>query len=39
MIKIELLSAENFKLDSLDNYKRKQDVKKYTVNKMGSIFL
>lgn len=28
MIKIELLSAENFRLDSLDNYLRKQDVKK-----------
>ena len=28
MIKIELLSAENFRPDSLDNYLRKQDVKK-----------
>ena len=28
MIRIELLSTENFKLDSLDNYSRKQDVKK-----------
>ena len=28
MIRIELLSAENFKVDSLDNYPRKQDVKK-----------
>ena len=28
MIRIELLSAENFKQDSLDNYPRKQDVKK-----------
>ena len=28
MIRIELLSAENFKPDSLDNYLRKQDVKK-----------
>ncbi len=28
MIRIELLSAENFKQDSLDNYSRKQDVKK-----------
>ena len=39
MIRIELLSTENFKPDSLDNYPRKQDVKKYTVNKMESIFL
>lgn len=28
MISIELLSTENFKPDSLDNYPRKQDVKK-----------
>ena len=28
MIKIELLSTENFNLDSLDHYPRKQDVKK-----------
>ena len=28
MIRIELLSAENFKQDSLDNYPRKHDVKK-----------
>ena len=28
MIRIELLSIENFKLDSLDNYQRKHDVKK-----------
>ena len=28
MIRIELLSADNFKPDSLDNYPRKQDVKK-----------
>ena len=28
MIRIELLSAKNFKIDSLDNYQRKQDVKK-----------
>ena len=28
MIRIELLSTENFKPDSLDNYQRKQDVKK-----------
>ena len=28
MITIELLSIENFKLDSLDNYQRKHDVKK-----------
>ncbi|MDY3774011.1 MAG: hypothetical protein SO023_02720 [Eubacterium sp.] len=28
MIRIELLSTENFKLDSLDNYQRKHDVKK-----------
>ena len=28
MIRIELLSAENFNVDSLDNYPRKQDVKK-----------
>lgn len=28
LIRIELLSTENFKLDSLDNYSRKQDVKK-----------
>ena len=28
MIKIELLSAKNFRPDSLDNYLRKQDVKK-----------
>lgn len=26
-MKIELLTAENFKLDSLDNYQRKQEVK------------
>ena len=28
MIRIELLSTENFKLHSLDNYQRKHDVKK-----------
>ena len=28
MIRIELLSTENFKPDSLDNYQRKHDVKK-----------
>ena len=28
MIRIELLSKENFKQDSLDNYPRKHDVKK-----------
>lgn len=28
MIRIELLSTENFRLDSLDNYLRKQDVEK-----------
>ena len=28
MIRIELLSTENFNPDSLDNYPRKQDVKK-----------
>ena len=28
MIRVELLSAENIKQDSLDNYPRKQDVKK-----------
>lgn len=28
MIKIELLSAENFKPDSLDNYQRRQEVKR-----------
>ncbi len=28
MIRIELLSKENFKPDSLDNYERKQDVKR-----------
>lgn len=28
MIRIELLSTENFKLDSLDNYQRKHDVKR-----------
>ncbi len=28
MIRFELLSAENFKPDSLDNYQRRQDVKK-----------
>ena len=39
MIRIELLSAENFKQDSLDNYPRKQDVKKYIVNTMENIFL
>lgn len=27
MIRIELLSTENFKMDSLDNYSRKQDVR------------
>lgn len=32
MIRIELLSEENFKRDSLDNYLRKHDVKKYIVN-------
>ena len=39
MIRIELLSADNFKPDSLDNYHRKQDVKKYIVNTMENIFL
>ena len=39
MIKIELLSTENFNLDSLDHYPRKQDEKRYTANSMGSIFL
>lgn len=28
MISIEMLSTENFKPDSLDNYQRKHDVKK-----------
>lgn len=28
MIRIELLSEENFGIDSLDSYNRKQDVKK-----------
>ena len=28
MIRIELLTADNFKPDSLDNFQRKQDVKK-----------
>lgn len=27
-MKIELLTAENFKLDSLDNYRRKHEVKR-----------
>lgn len=36
MIRIELLSTENFSLDSLDNYQRKQDVKKvYRKHKEG----
>ena len=39
MIKIELLSAENFKLDSLDNYKRKQDVKKVYREQNGEYIL
>ena len=39
MIKIELLSAENFKLDSLDNYKRKQDVKKVYRKQNGEYIL
>ena len=39
MIKIELLSAENFKLDSLDNYKRKQDVEKVYRKQNGEYIL
>ena len=39
MIKIELLSAENFKMDSLDNYKRKQDVKKVYREQNGEYIL
>ena len=39
MIKIELLSAENFRLDSLDNYLRKQDVKKVYRKQNGEYIL
>ena len=39
MIRIELLSAENFKLDSLDNYPRKQDVKKVYRKNSGEYIL
>ena len=38
MIRIELLSAENFKQDSLDNYPRKQDVKK-VYRKLGGEYI
>ena len=38
MIRIELLSAENFKQDSLDNYHRKQDVKK-VYRKLGGEYI
>lgn len=39
MIRIELLSEENFHLDSLDNYQRKQDVKKVYRNINGEYIL
>ena len=39
MIRIELLSAENFKQDSLDNYSRKQDVKKVYRKRGGEYIL
>ena len=39
MIKIELLSEENFKLGSLDNYTRKQDVKKVYREQNGEYIL
>ena len=38
MIRIELLSAENFKPDSLDNYPRKHDVKK-VYRKLGGEYI
>ena len=39
MIRIELLSTENFKLDSWDNYSRKQDVKKVYRKQNGEFIL
>ena len=39
MIRIEILSAENFKPDSLDNYQRKQDVKKVYRKQNGEYIL
>ena len=38
MVRIELLSADNFKSDSLDNYSRKQDVKK-VYRKLGGEYI
>lgn len=38
MIRIEILSAENFKPNSLDNYQRKQDVKK-VYRKLGGEYV
>lgn len=39
MIRIELLSVENFKPDSLDNYLRKQDVKRVYRKRNGEYIL
>ena len=39
MIRIELLSTENFKPDSLDNYQRKHDVKKVYSKHNGEYIL
>ena len=39
MIRIELLSKENFTIDSLDNYIRKQDVKRVYRKKNGEYSL
>ena len=39
MIRIELLSKENFRIDSLDNYIRKQDVKRVYRKKNGEYSL
>lgn len=39
MITFELLTTENFKLNSLDNYQRKQDVKKVYCKQNGEYTL
>ena len=39
MIRIELLSKENFRIDSLDNYIRKQNVKRVYRKKNGEYSL
>lgn len=39
MVRIELLTKENFKIASLNHYDRKQDVKKYIEKRTENTFL